>query len=144
MADRQETPLSLVQKVLSTSLEEAEEDPHLIDDLDRLDLFKVVLQGPNLEERFILRRLLASGMAQMDGLTAALQGTALIAARNLRALEILQNRLQQGDQRLALFYGAAHMDDFEERLKALGYRFQKQGFVTAWSLQQAEPWRPAK
>ena len=40
---------------------------------------------------------------------------------------------------LAIFYGAAHMQDMESRLKELGFEKAGQTWVTAWDIPAAKP-----
>lgn len=85
-----------------------------------------------------LKLAFAYEMTNVRGLGTALDGvdgSALIAARNERAIEVLEERLAAGDRKLAIFYGVAHMPDFETRLRdELGLAFEDTRWVTAWRL----------
>lgn len=87
-----------------------------------------------------LKVAFAYEMTNVRGLGTALDGadgSALIAARNQRAIDVLQERVAAGDRKLAIFYGVAHMPDFELRLQAdVGLEFSETRWVTAWWLQQ--------
>ncbi|MDP6557766.1 MAG: hypothetical protein QGF59_06485 [Pirellulaceae bacterium] len=85
-----------------------------------------------------IRRLLATGFDKSPSLEAMLrpsQLATLIDARNARALEVLQEQLDDGQRRIALFWGAGHMADFERQL-VLTYSVQPAGIVwrDAWDL----------
>jgi hypothetical protein len=49
-------------------------------------------------------------------------------------MEVLEEQLgERRGSKIAIFYGAAHMPDLEERLLARGYRRLGQGWDVAWS-----------
>ena len=81
------------------------------------DLFGILF-GSNRELR--LRRLMAEQFTDMEVLTAAFggeEGSSLITDRNGAALAVLRKQIDRGRRRIAIFYGAAHMDDFDRRLR---------------------------
>jgi len=81
------------------------------------DLFGLLF-GRNREVR--LRRIMAEQFTDMDVLTAAFggeKGSSLITDRNAAALDVLRDQIRGGRRRIAIFYGAAHMDDFDTRLR---------------------------
>ena len=88
-----------------------------------------------------------SGAAKMKRFMAmqlAMQGTdamgetlntLLIEDRNQAALKVFQTEMANGKRKMALFYGAAHMPDFEKRLlEDYGLKRDKVEWVTAWDL----------
>lgn len=85
-----------------------------------------------------LKVAFAYEMTNVRGMGAALdgvEGSAVIAARNARAVEILRDRLSAGDRKVAIFYGVAHMPDFEQRLaNELDLEYRSTRWVTAWRL----------
>jgi len=93
------------------------------------DLFGLFF-GSNREVR--LRRIMAEQFTDMDVLTAAFggeEGSSLITDRNAAALDVLRDEIKRGRRRIAIFYGAAHMDDFDERLRT---DFAMEPFETDW------------
>jgi len=76
-------------------------------------------------------------------LTAAFggeEGSTLITDRNAAALDVLRARIEAGDTRLAIFYGAAHMDDFDERLRQdFGLQPRDAVWLEAWDLRDPAP-----
>lgn len=63
------------------------------------------------------------------------QGSALIAARNARAMQVLQEQIDAGATRIGIFYGVAHMPDFEQRLgEELSLVRQQTDWINAWQL----------
>ncbi len=64
--------------------------------------------------------------------------SAVIGARNQRAIDVLKTRLASGDKRIAIFYGVAHMPDMEERLREqLDLLYLDTAWVDAWRLNDA-------
>ena len=67
-------------------------------------------------------------------------GSALIEARNEHAIEVLKEQIGAGNRQLGIFYGAAHMPDFERRLRdELGLEKTNVEWIDAWRF--AEPAR---
>src|SRR5208283_1693282 len=61
--------------------------------------------------------------------------TILVTDRNEAALKVFQKELANGKKKIAIFYGAAHMPDFEKRLRDdFGLKRQSEQWLTAWDL----------
>lgn len=61
--------------------------------------------------------------------------SAVIGARNQRAIDVLREQLLGGAERVAIFYGVAHMPDMEQRLlQQLGLVYLDTTWVDAWRL----------
>jgi hypothetical protein len=59
----------------------------------------------------------------------------IIDYRNEACLKVLQKQLAAGKKKIAIFYGAAHMPDFEQRLlRDFQMREQSVDWVTAWEI----------
>lgn len=59
----------------------------------------------------------------------------IIVDRNEAALRVLRKELDSGKKKIAIFYGAGHGPDFEERLERdFGLVPTGQGWLTAWDL----------
>ncbi|MFK7820613.1 MAG: hypothetical protein AB8G99_17970 [Planctomycetaceae bacterium] len=59
----------------------------------------------------------------------------LVVDRNEAAMKVLNKELTKGRKKIAVFYGAAHMQDFERRLiEENGMRFKRNRWLTAWDL----------
>ncbi|MCB0334312.1 MAG: hypothetical protein KDD55_12475, partial [Bdellovibrionales bacterium] len=66
----------------------------------------------------------------------------LIDARNKAALKVLTSQLKEGQDNIAIYYGAAHMPDFEERLiKDFGAERKETFWFVAWDLTRELPSR---
>lgn len=60
----------------------------------------------------------------------------LVGARNQKALAVMDAEIARGRTRLAIFYGAAHMPDLEQRLqRERGFRFESHEWIPAWIVQ---------
>jgi hypothetical protein len=67
-----------------------------------------------------IKRLLARQLEQMDdpnGPLGRTLGTILIDDRNQAAMKVLGKEIAKGKKKLGIFYGAAHMPDFDKRLR---------------------------
>ena len=86
-----------------------------------------------------IKRAMAQQLAEMadDGGLGKTLGTILIADRNQAALKVFQKELASGKKKIGIFYGAAHMPDFEKRLREdFGLKRQGETWLTAWDLQK--------
>lgn len=104
-----------------------------------------LLFGGGPERQVRLRRIMAEQFTDMEVLTAAFggeDGSTLITDRNTAALEVLRTRIARGDRRIAIFYGAAHMDDFDRRLRRdFGVQPRDTAWLEAWDLRDPAPAR---
>ena len=63
--------------------------------------------------------------------------TILVNDRNEAALKVLQKELAKGKKKLGIFFGAAHMPDFDKRLRQdFGLNPVSHKWVRAWDLQK--------
>lgn len=92
-----------------------------------------------LAEQFVAQGTLSNGLGET-------LNRMLVTDRNEVAMGVLAKELEKGRRKVAIFYGAAHMPDFEKRLKSQQkMRLKKNRWVTAWDLtkqstdKQAEP-----
>ena len=61
--------------------------------------------------------------------------SAIIGARNQRAIDVLREQIESGKTNVAVFYGVAHMPDMEQRLmEQLGFAYLGTTWVDAWNL----------
>ena len=86
-----------------------------------------------------LKRLLARELAELDPDQATFGGTtgigaALIMERNAIAMQVLQTVLARKVRKVGVFYGAGHMVDFDQRLRALGFVPTGRRWLKAWDL----------
>lgn len=82
-----------------------------------------------------LKVMLAHDFADLDrfdGMFGEDSASAIIGARNERAIEVLRDELDDGKRSIAIFYGAAHMRDLENRLLEIGFSTGETTWVDAW------------
>jgi len=99
------------------------------------DLIKVLLAE---NRQLAFKRMLAGQLATQTDLLdmfSGPEGSTLIEARNLRALDELRHQFERGAREVAIFYGAGHMPDFAQRLES-DFRMRRVGteWLEAWNL----------
>ncbi len=102
-----------------------------------------LLFGSGADRQVKLRRVMAEQFTDMDVLTAAFggeEGSTLITDRNAAALDVLRRQIAKGSRKIAIFYGAAHMDDFDRRLRE-DFTLQpgETVWLEAWDLRAPTP-----
>ena len=140
MQRRGESWWTMFSKIMQESMARANEKPKKQSpELSFGDLFGIVF-GSNRELK--MKRVLADQFSNMEVLTTAFggeEGSSLITDRNTAALSVLKQQLQKRSQSIAIFYGAAHMHDFDQRLRK---DFQLQPteavWLEAWNLREPE------
>ena len=134
--ERKESLLSLMLTLMRAELSRAQrgDGPR---PLGWLDLFAAFTQRDRASG---LKRLFASQLESMEGLIAGVDaespegGSVIITERNSAAMRVLREKLEAGQTKLGVFYGAAHMPDFEKRLLAMGYKRARVEWLTAWTI----------
>jgi hypothetical protein len=59
----------------------------------------------------------------------------IVKDRNAAAMKVFQRQLTSGKRKVAIFYGAAHMPDFDQRLREdFGLKQVEKFWLTAWDL----------
>jgi len=90
-----------------------------------------------------MKRVMAQQFVQTGSLDQSLGGALnqmLVIDRNAEALRGLQKQIAAGKKKIGVFYGAAHMPDFEKHLTAdFGLKKVEQVWLTAWDLQRGPP-----
>jgi len=95
------------------------------------------LLGDPLKMKLMMAEQFAQNGVMETGLGATLNQL-LITDRNEAAIKVLQKQMAAGKTKIAIFYGAAHMPDFEKRLvKDFGLKKTRQVWVDAWDLTKA-------
>lgn len=131
MAGKKQSPLELLKSLFEVGNFEG---PPEYEQLASLPLLRIIAQGPTPQEQQVMRIGMGALLADSNELSGELQNEVVIGKRNEKALAVLQERLQRGETQFALFYGAAHMDDFSERLRKLGYKPVSKNWMRAWKL----------
>jgi hypothetical protein len=100
---------------------------------DEIDLF-AALGNPLILKRQMAKQMAASGTE----IGPTLQ-TLLVADRNKKACEVLTDEIADGKRKIAIFYGAAHMPDFDQRLREeFQLVRQRQEWLVAWNLRESK------
>lgn len=87
------------------------------------------------EDQLRVRRFMAYNLIRMEKEMAEVGGTALVTARDEKVMQVLRQQLKKGKKRVAIFYGCAHMKDFDRRLRSqLKCKQTGQEWLTAWTL----------
>lgn len=131
--DRNETFLDLFIKALLNPPSQAEMEQ--METLNFNDLL-MALQAPDRARQ--LKLLFAKQMRQMDQMTRLFDGpdgSVIIHERNKAAFKVLDAALADGEDKIGIFYGAAHLPDMEERLLERGFEQVGQPeYLTAWDM----------
>jgi len=94
-----------------------------------------------------LKRVLAEDFLDLEGSIRAIEGpngSAIIADRNKAALKVLRKQIDAGNKKLAIFYGAGHMADLQDRLGTeFGLTPISTRWLAAWNLKGRTPAKPA-
>ena len=132
MADRDESLYVYFWRLLYASINEAAKDPLGIRAMR--DITAALKSGQDNAFKVAF----AYEMTNIESVSGALDGpggSALIDARNQRAIDVLEEQVESGARRIGIFYGVAHMPDFEERLIGqLSLEYQNTQWVNAWRL----------
>jgi len=85
-----------------------------------------------------LKKVLAQQLADTEQLLTNFggeEGSVLISERNKAALKVLKEQMAAGKKRLAIFYGAGHLADMDQRLRQeFGLKPVEITWLTAWDL----------
>lgn len=146
MAERGDNGLTLMLSVTADLLRqqnlrqrELEGSPEKLRELEeQLENFDPLAMMTDEFGSVKLKRMMAEQFSQLNGVGTGLGATLdtiLVKDRNEAAMRVCQKQIVEGKKRIAIFYGAAHMPDFEERLvRDLGMKRDKVEWMTAWDL----------
>lgn len=131
MKDRGESFFQIMLRAIGQGIAQQSRNPERTSD-------SALLLALFSKDRMQLKRLVAEQFEDMDAQMLALSGpdgSTLITERNKKALEVLQREINDGKKRLAIFYGAGHLADMEQRLvKDFGLKRAEETWLSAWSL----------
>lgn len=86
-----------------------------------------------------LKRIMAEQFEKAEEGLGPTLNNILIDDRNKACLKVFQQELAKGKKKIGIFYGAAHMPDFEKRLKEeFGLKRQNEQWLEAWDLEDKE------
>ncbi|MDH3275754.1 MAG: hypothetical protein OEM64_15180 [Gammaproteobacteria bacterium] len=135
MEDRGESLYVYFWRLFYASVDNYAKDPLGLNDMQKISSVLSAGQDDSL------KTLIAYEMTDMGQLQDVLgedSGSAVIGARNERAIDVLQREIAAGAKRIGIFYGVAHMPDLEERLMdQVGLVYEDTTWVDAWQLGSA-------
>jgi hypothetical protein len=136
MAERDESLYVYFWRVFFASLDEYAKDPLGMKDWRMLSTMLESGQGN------AMKTMIAYEMTNIDKVGDIFgedSDSAVIGARNQRAIEVLLNQLASGAKRVGIFYGVAHMPDLEQRLlNDVSLTYHETTWVDAWQLGPAD------
>ena len=132
MEDRDESLYVYFWRIFFASVNEYAKDPLGLRDIQMLS--SMITSGQDDS----LKTMMAYEMTNLDAVQDILgedSDSAIVGARNERAIEVLRSQLDAGARRVGIFYGVAHMPDLEERLlDEVGLSYAETAWVDAWKL----------
>lgn len=139
MSERGDTPLTVGLSALTEmmrqqnkQLQSQKNNPEPMSASSLLD----ALGNPSKMKLMMAQQFAQTGV--MDTGLGSTLNQMLITDRNEAAMKVLQKQIANGQRKIAIFYGAAHMPDFEKRLaKDFGLKKTKQVWLDAWDLTQS-------
>ncbi|MFC5051108.1 hypothetical protein ACFPK9_10880 [Rubritalea spongiae] len=80
-----------------------------------------------------LKRMMMDTLGDGDTNISKIAGdNVIISDRNKKCLDVMQQQVAEGQNKIGIFYGAAHFPDMEKRLKDLGFSQTEQTWLDAW------------
>jgi len=132
MDERGESLYVYFWRIFYASMDQYARDPLGLNEIQKL---AAMLSG---DPKSAFKVMLAYEMVDLDTLREILgddSDSAVIGARNQRAIDVLREQLDSGKKRVAIFYGVAHMPDMEQRLmEQLHFDYLDTTWVDAWRL----------
>jgi hypothetical protein len=133
MRERDESVGKMVFRAIGQAIAKQSAEPARNTDL------RVVAAMLSEDREHALKVVLAEQFADLDGVMTVYEGkhgSTLVTERNKKALTVLKQQIDQGQKRLAIFYGAGHMRDMEQRLtEQFGLVRKNVDWLSAWNLQ---------
>jgi hypothetical protein len=132
MKRRKESFLGMFFRLMGRAMAEQSEGPVGSTDWKIL----AAMFAPDRAHR--LKLIMAEEFSDMEGEMSIFEGpegSTIITERNKKALRVLREKLAKGHRKLAIFYGAGHLPDLQQRLEhEFGMRPTKTIWLTDWSL----------
>lgn len=138
--ERGETMMTIMLQQMLHEMTRPEESPAATIDIAGL---VAAMQSPDRTRQ--MKIVLAKTFDQTEEMLNSLDGTVLLTERNHAALTKLRERLEAGDKKIAIFYGAGHYRSMEKELTDL-MGFKQVGepkWQVAWDLSDQPTTAPA-
>lgn len=131
---RGDSGTSIFFKVLADVIAQASRQSAKGSSYNDFDVISAMLDSNGSEK---LKKIFAEQLVDVGvgtGLGGTLE-TILIDDRNAAAMKVLNSEIEKGNRKIAIFYGAAHMPDFEKRLtEDLGFQRDSESWLSAWDM----------
>lgn len=134
---RGESFFTIVQRAARAQLESEDGQP-MSGQIDPWQLMKALFSKDRSDR---LKLIIAEQFTQSDQLFAAIEGeegSVIISERNARVIEVMQEEQAKGKRNLAVFYGAGHLLDLDQRLIGLGFKRGAHEWLTAWNISKPQ------
>ncbi len=136
LAARGDSIWTLLGRVLLQSYNEGKSNPNPLDDWK---FIMALISNDDTQRAFKMRRYLAKNFGKLNEVVSQIEGpngSAIVADRNAKAIDVLKEQVEKGKTHLGVFYGGAHMPDMEKRLLE-AYPLKPAGnrWILAWALQ---------
>jgi hypothetical protein len=139
MRDRGETFWTILARVMGHAM--ADQKDYTVADM------RLVMALLDKNRAMALKRVLAEDFLDVEGSIQAIEGpngSAIIADRNKAALKVLRKEIDAGKRKIAIFYGAGHMTDFQAHLRdEFGLVPISTRWLAAWNLKGQPAAKPA-
>jgi len=137
MEARGESFMSMFMQMFREGMTRAEKGPLKVNDVD---LVRALLDK---NRSHVLKKLLADQFEDLDVVLGGMvgpDGSTIVTERNKIAVARAVEQVNEGQQRIAVFYGAAHMPDMETRLcEELELERGGVQWLPAWDLTESPP-----
>lgn len=104
-------------------------------DPNSIRLMRGLLTGRSDLVKLELMHTMAAGDSQIDSVAGE---NVIISDRNAKCMEVLVREIEEGNEKLGIFYGAAHFPDMERHLLEMGFERVSEKWLTAWRVANAE------
>jgi len=132
MEERGESLYVYFWRLFFASMDEYAKDPLGLRDIEMMSAMLSPGQDGSLKTMLAYEM---TNIKQVQDILGEDSSSAVIGARNQRAIDVLGREIDAGAKRIGIFYGVAHMPDLEARLAdQLGLRYEKTDWVDAWGL----------
>jgi hypothetical protein len=134
MEKRDESFLEMYFRVLGASLAQ-QSQLAAGEQSTELDVMAALLSEDRARRLKILLAKQFEGMESLMLAFSGAEGSTLITARNERALDVLEEQLDEGQEKLAIFYGAGHLTEMKDQIEErFDMRPVSVEWVEAWNL----------
>lgn len=132
MEERGESLYVYFWRLFFASMDEYAKDPLGLRDIEMMSSMLSSNQDDSLKTMLAYEM---TNVEQVQDILGDDSGSAVIGARNQRAIDVLKEQIDAGAKRIGIFYGVAHMPDLESRLRdQLDLHYERTEWVDAWVL----------